>query len=142
MLATMHWAQRLKRDHRVCVKADRAPKKEDAKTGTVRLAGDADAVATAAKFIAEFGEVAVRKVSVDEEQQGLLIGKGGSTIRQLQETTARFTHRCALARRRSPPPRRRRPPAAPPPAARRPDAHPTTHRRDARSTSRRAPRKS
>ena len=122
MLATMHWAQKLKRDHRVCVKADRAPKKEDAKTGTVRLAGDADAVATAAKFIAEFGEVAVRKVSVDEEQQGLLIGKGGSTIRQLQETTVRFTHRCALARRRSPPP----PPAAhrPLPAARRPDAPP------------------
>ena len=141
MLATMHWAQRLKRDHRVCVKADRAPKKEDAKTGTVRLAGDADAVATAAKFIAEFGEVAVRKVSVDEEQQGLLIGKGGSTIRQLQETTVRRAH-CSLARSlarrrrcRPPPPTARCPP--PPRAApRRPT--PPTHRRGARSTSRRA----
>ena len=113
MLATVHWAQRLKRDHRVCVKADRAPKKEDAKTGTIRLAGDADAVATAAKFIAEFGEVAVRKVSVDEEQQGLLIGKGGSTIRQLQETTVRRAH-CSLARSLA----RRRRCRPPPPTAR------------------------
>ena len=43
--------------------------------GAERRSRRSDAVATAAKFIAEFGVVAVRKVSVDEEQQGLLLGK-------------------------------------------------------------------
>lgn len=46
---------------------------------------------SALALINDFGPVDVRKLDVDEAQQGLLIGRKGATISQLQESTG-----CAL----------------------------------------------
>lgn len=69
---------------------------ERAPTRGVRLVGPTSTLQSAVDLIQEFGPVEVRKLEVDEEQQGLLIGRKGATIAQLQESTG-----CALELRKS-----------------------------------------
>jgi len=88
MLATSAWKKRLQSEQHVIVRASggKGP----------RLIGTAEAVESAAALIHGFGPAAVRRVQVDEMQQGLLIGRKGATIAQLQESTG-----CALELKKS-----------------------------------------
>lgn len=65
----------------VVAKTERGTKK------TVVLAGTASGVEVAKTMIQAIGPVAVLRKPLDEEQQGLLIGRKGATIAQLQKDT-------------------------------------------------------
>lgn len=51
------------------------------------MTGKQEAVEAAAKFIGGCVPMEVRRMEIDEEQQGLLMGKRGLTIAHLQERT-------------------------------------------------------
>ena len=85
LLSSPLWKKKLQNEYSVFSKMDRGSNR------AVRLTGKQEAVEAAAKLIGGFGPVEVLRMEIDEEQQGLLIGKRGSTIAQLQESTG-----CAL----------------------------------------------
>ena len=81
LLGSPLWKKRLQTEFRVLYKMDRGASK------AVRLAGALSSVEAALKLISEYGPVDVRTLRVDEEQQGLLIGRKGETIAKLHEET-------------------------------------------------------
>ena len=90
LLATPLWRARLQTECQVSAKMDRGAKR------SVMLCGSAVGVEAAKQLIGSLGEVRVLKKTLDEEQQGLLIGKKGVTIEKLQEETG-----CSLDVRRA-----------------------------------------
>lgn len=90
LLATPLWRARLQTECQVSAKMDRGAKR------SVILCGSAEGVEAAKQLIGSLGEVRVLKKTLDEEQQGLLIGKKGVTIEKLQEETG-----CSLDVRRA-----------------------------------------
>ena len=81
LLGTVQWRKKLTTECGVVTRMDRGPKRG------VLLCGAEGAVASAKALIEGIGPVRVLKKVLDEEQQGLLIGKRGATIAQLQEET-------------------------------------------------------
>ena len=82
LLGSPVWKKKLQTEHQVWSKMERGGSR------AVRLTGSQEAVEAAAKVIQAYGPVEVRHLPLDEEQQGLLIGKRGSTISQLQDSTS------------------------------------------------------
>ena len=81
LLGTLRWRKRLTSECAVAIKMDRGTRR------SVTCAGRATSVEAAKALIQSIGPVAVLKKPLDEEQQGLLIGKRGATIAQLQDET-------------------------------------------------------
>ena len=81
VLSSLLWRKKLASECSVVIKMDRGSKR-----GAI-LAGTAESVASAKALIESVGPVAVHKKVLDDEQQGLLIGKRGATIAQLQDET-------------------------------------------------------
>ena len=81
LLASPLWKKRLQGEFKVLYKMDRGASK------AVRLAGALASVQAALTLIEDYGPVDVRRLPVDEEQQGLLIGRKGETIAKLHEET-------------------------------------------------------
>jgi len=92
LLSTPLWKKRLRSEHSVVTKMDRS-----AAGRAVRLAGLLESVEAAAALIDGLGPVSVRRIEVDQEQQHILIGRGGATISSLQEETG-----CSLEVRKPP----------------------------------------
>ena len=81
MLNTQLWTKRLRVDYQVTSRVARGA------TKSVLLAGAQDAVDAATAFLQSYGTVVSSAIPVGEEELGLLIGKKGATIAQLQEST-------------------------------------------------------
>ena len=78
-----------------CCYAQVVIKMDRGQTKAVKLAGLRASVDAAEARIKSLGEVAVRRVEVSPEEQPLLIGRNGSTIRELQESSG-----CSLETRK------------------------------------------
>ena len=81
LLSSLLWRKRLASECAVHIRMDRG-----ARRGVI-VAGSGAAVLSAKALVESIGPVSVLKKVLDEEQQGLLIGKRGATIAQLQEET-------------------------------------------------------
>ena len=90
VLASQLWKGRLHAECNVVCKMERGTRR------AAVLCGSAVGVEAAKQLIGDLGEVRVLKKALDEEQQGLLIGKKGVTIEKLQEETG-----CSLDVKRS-----------------------------------------
>jgi hypothetical protein len=81
MLSTQLWSKKLRTEYQVTSHVTRGANR------SVRLAGARDSVDAASAYLQGYGTVISQKLPLEDEELGLLIGKKGVTIAQLQEKT-------------------------------------------------------